>query len=340
MGDNRWLFLFIRAIPCSYSCKHCLFAPSKRFKAMSYDVIVRVIKPFAALLQEESKCIAYQNLAVYVGDCALNCEEFPKVVEFLKTHHIEGWQSVAADGFRNRSRQEWVSYLRALKQAGTEMLEFSLYGQLETHDWFAGFSGSYEGIHTVANLWYEMGGKVLWSIFVHKRNLVEVPYLREALREKYGVESDIVVWEYLGWGAHSDNLRIDSEDFERLDEASQSALVHLMPEYEWIEKLRQSDISPFASEPLVIHFSIDKSGVVKVPYTTVRGGLDGFSLGNVFSEPAADILYRWEQFYRMWANSYPSIGELCRKYGDKGNKRLYSRNSIIRKWCAAFETQP
>ncbi len=337
MDDHRWLLLFIRAIPCSYFCKHCLFAPSKRFKAMSYDVIVRVIEPFAALLQEESTAVPYQNLAVYVGDCALNCDEFPKVVEFLKTHHIEGWQSVAADGFRNRSRQEWVSYLWALKQAGTEILEFSLYGCLETHDWFAGFPGSYKNIHTVARLWEEVGGKVLWSIFVHKRNLEEVAYLREALRKEYGVESEIVVWEYLGWGAQSDDLRIDNRDFARLDEATQKALANLRTEQEWIEELRHSSALPFALEPGVIHLSIDQSGIAKMPHTTASSGLEGISIGNIFFESAAEILYKWKQVYEGWASSYPSVGELARKYGDRDNGRLYSRNSIVRKWCAAFE---
>ena len=100
---------------------------------MSYDAIVSAIQPFVAFRQK-NRCAPYQNLAAYVGDCALNCQDFPKLVHFLKTHRIEGWHSVASDGFPKRNRQEWLPYLKELKRAGTEILEFSLYGRWDTHD--------------------------------------------------------------------------------------------------------------------------------------------------------------------------------------------------------------
>ena len=337
MGDSRWLFLFIRAIPCSYFCKHCLFAPSKRFKAMEYNTIVSAIQPFVTF-QQKSRYAPYQDLAVYVGDCALNCQDFPKVVRFLKTHRIEGWQSVASDGFRKRSRQEWLSYLQDLKRAGTEILEFSLYGRGDTHDWFAGFRGSYEALHTVAGLWYEMGGRVLWSIFIHKRNLAELPHLRQELREKHRAESDIVVWGYLGWGTRIEELRIEKQDLEKLDGLSRKEIAHLKTEREWVGILGQSGEPPFSPAPDVIRLAIDGSGEVKIPYITAISGLDGISCGNVLSMPVTAVLEKWEQIYTAWVSAYPSVGYLCQNYGDVGNEHLYDEQSVIRKWCAAFES--
>ena len=336
---NRWLLLFLRAIPCSYACKHCLFAPQKRFKAMVHVEVMEAIQAFSSLLEGKATAPYYQNMAVYVGDCALNFDGFPQVVSFLKTHHIEGWQSVAANGFHRRPYQEWKAYLQALREAGTEVLEFSLYGLPETHDWFAGYPGSYEDIQKVAALWYEIGGEVLWSIFVHKRNLNEVSTLRRELQTRYGAEGEVVVWDYLGWGAYSEALRIEATDLQVLDEASKKLLRGLKTEGEWIAALQREDALPFGLSPGVIQLVVEKSGDVKMPYTTVSSGLEGEVIGNVFREPVDEVLNRWEKRYAAWAASYPSVGELCRRYGDESNKRLYNKRSIVRKWSAAFEAQ-
>ena len=314
-----------------------MFAPSKRFKAMPYDTVVKVIEPFANLSRQEGA--PFQNLAVYVGDCALNLDDFPQIAKYLKENKVEGWQSVAADGFRRRSLEDWTSYLQALRQAGTEILEFSLYGKQAIHDWFAGFPGSYASLHRVAKLWQAIGGQVLWSIFVHKRNVKDISDLQNILEEQYGTRGEVAVWEYVGWGAHSDHLRIDQEDLKALDAASQKALAHLKTEKEWVEVLAQKDEPPFEAEPRVIHVSVDRSGEARIPYTTVTQGLDGARAGNIFIERPERILERWESFYKKWANSCPTIADLCHKYGDEDNRRLYSQRSVIRKWCAKWEVQ-
>ena len=308
---------------------------------MAYSEVIKAIQPFSSLLEDRGvqPSSYYQSMAVYIGDCALNFDDFPKVVLFLKTHHIEGWRSVAVNGFHKRPDREWKWYLQALREAGTEMLEFSLYGLPKTHDWFAGYPGSYEDIQKVAELWYEIGGEVLWSIFVHKQNLKEIAELRRELQTKYSAEGEVVVWDYLGWGAYSEALRIEAGDLQALGEMSKRFLGDLKTEGEWIEELKQEETRPFRLKPGVIQLAVEKSGDVKMPYTTVGSGLEGEVIGNVFREPVGEVLSRWEKHYAAWAGSYPSVGELCRKYGDENNQRLYNKRSVVRKWCAAFESQ-
>lgn len=334
-NNGRWLFLFIRAVPCTHFCKHCLFAPSKRFKVMSYENIVEVIRPFIDLSQ--SGQAPYQHIAVHVGDCALNHDDLPALVYFLRAHNIEGWQSVPADGFQKRTHQGWLSYLRALKQAGTEILEFSLYGEQDTHDWFAGVKGSYEAIHSLAEVWHEVGGTTLWGVFVHKRNLTEVPDLCLKLREKYQAECSVDTWTFLGWGARIENLRIEKQDVERLDVSLANDLSSLKTEREWMYELCESDALPFEQTPRVIRLAIDASGQVRIPYTTAESGLDGIPCGNVFSISAAEVIEQWQRAYQAWLGVYPAIGYLCQRYGDKSNEKLYDKQSVVRKWCAAFE---
>jgi len=335
--SDRWVFLLIQAVPCSYYCKHCLFAPSKHFKAMSGSNVIGAIQPFVDFLQNAQS--PYQHIAVHVGDCALNLDDFPTVVRFLKEHNIEGWKSIASDGFRRRTWQSWMSYLQELRQAGTEILEFSLYGRHRTHDWFAGVKGSYKAIHSLAELWHRVDGKTLWGIFVHKRNLTEVSKLCFELRERYGAECSVATWSFLGWGVQIENLRIEKRDLEQLDSLLVNNLGELKTEREWMDELCRSDVSPFPETPRVIRLAIDPAGQVRIPYTAVGSGLNGLLCGNMSSMSVADIMEQWQRTYQTWLDVYPAVGHLCHKYGDARNERLYDRQSVIRKWCAAFEAE-
>ena len=190
----------------------------------------------------------------------------------------------------------------------------------------------------MAGLWYEIGGRVLCIIFMHKRNLAELSYLRRGLRKKYRAESDVVVWSYLGWGGRIEELRMEKGDLEKLDDLSRKELDHLETERKWVEMLEHSSELPFSLDPDVIRLAIDGSGEAKIPYVPATGGLDGISCGNVFSMPVAAVLEKRERIYKEWASAYPSIGYLCRNYGDADNDRLYDQQGVIQKWCAAFES--
>ena len=334
---DRWVFLFIQVVPCSYRCKHCFFAPSKKYKAISYERIIDMLQPFVDF--RGSKKSPYGNIAVHLGDCALNHLNLPELVAYMKPLNIDGWLSIASNGFRRRTVEQWQAYLAALREAGTEYLEFTLYGRQATHDWFAGRQGSHTAIHSLAKMWRETGGKSAWSLVVHKHNLAELGQIRDEIGENYQAECPVWLWSYAGWGAGANELRIEQKDLEQLDLAIQAELSHVKTEAGWAEELSGADDPAFSNDPQVMRIVVDSSRQVKIPYTKVSGGHDGLSCDCLATDAVEDIMIKWQKAYEAWQASYPSIGQLCQKYSDEKSEKLYDKGSVIRKWSGAFEDE-
>lgn len=304
---------------------------------MSYEQIISAIEPFVEY--QKSGAAPYDNISVHIGDCCLNHRDFPLLVKYLKSKKIEGWQSVPCDGFHRRSRQEWIPYLESLKLSGTEILEFTLYGGRETHDWFADYKGSFDEIHALAREWHELRGKTMWGVFVHKNNLSELTGLRKEIQDKYEAECPLHIWTYSGWGAKIEHLRIGQEDLLKLNVTMQNELSFYKSEREWIKELQSEDSAPFQNPPAVIHLAIENSGIVKIPYTTAEREHDGLLCGNIFKKGVEEVMLEWRKIYQKWQRGYPLISVLSHRFGDAGNEKMYNLASIVRKWSAVHEKE-
>jgi hypothetical protein len=334
---ERWAYLFIQAVPCGYRCRHCFFAPSKKYKAIPYERIIDMVQPFVDFRGNEKS--PYGNLAVHVGDCALNHPNLPDLVAYMQPLNIDGWLSIASNGFRQRTGAQWQAYLAALRGAGTEYLEFTLYGKQATHDWFAGRKGSFTAIQSLAKMWLEIGGKTGWSLVIHKNNLTELGEIRAEIMKNYLAECPVWLWAYSGWGAGANELRIEQKDLEQLDPAIQAELSHVKSESEWVKELSSADEPAFSNDPQVMRIVLDSSGQVKIPYTKVRGGQDGVSCDCLSTDIVEEIMVKWQKAYGAWRASYPSLGRLCQNYSDRQSKKLYDKGSVIRKWSGSFEDE-
>lgn len=302
---------------------------------MTYAQSISFTQPF---LLTEKENAPFKNLAVHVGDCGLNHKNLPEYLTYLRQNNIEGWYSIPADGFRLQKPEKWQPYLEKLREAGTEILEFTLYGKDSTHDSFAGFRGSYLAIFSLADLWIQLGGKTEWGLVLHKNNLTEVSDVRAEISARFGSACPASLWDYLGWGTASENLRIDREDLLRLDTSVHTELSPLKTEQEWIELLCEVKEAPFSANPQVMHLAIDSTGTVKLPYTKTINGHNGPVCGQLPFTTVQEIMEKQQQIYQSWQVSYPYVGELCQNFGDTENPRLYNLRSIIRKWAGFYET--
>jgi len=142
-----------------------------------------LVEPFVHL--RDAHRAPYGNLAVFLGDCPLNYHALAGGVRYLRERNIEGWYSIPVNGFRLRPVEQWRPYLEGIRAAGAEILEFTLYGRHDTHDWFARRPRDYAAIGELARLWrQEMGGRTSWSVFVHKANLHELDELHAEILSK------------------------------------------------------------------------------------------------------------------------------------------------------------
>ena len=301
---------------------------------MSLENSIRYIHPF--VIARGTSTVTYDRVSVLFGDAPLNHDNFPDAITYLKQNDIEGWSNIPANGFRFQSLENWRAFLERARNSGVRILEFTLYGKAEAHDWFAVRKDDYRAIHALARLWHQLGGDTYWRVFVHKKNFVELSEIRSEILNQYGKPCIATHWSYLGHGARIDDLRFEVDDLNRVDDDTRTQLKDFKPESDWVTRFATSVEQPFPTDPGILHVVVDREGNATLPYTLALKGHAGLELGNI-EQPPGDFIRMWESRYHTWGNSYPPVGELCRKYGDPAGKRLYDAKSIIRKWCHAFE---
>lgn len=334
-SDDRWLFLFLKSTPCSCRCKHCDFAVSDAFASAKFAAGIQYVQPF--VIARDTSTVPYNKMAVLFGDAPLNYSNLCDALAYLKQHEIEGWLSIPANGFRFQSDDKWLPLLETIRRAGTQILEFTLYGKKETHDWFAGRKGDYAAIHSLAHLWHELGGKTSWSIFVHKNNLTELTEIRSEILQTYGEPCMATLWAYLGHGTNLEHLRLERDDLNRVDQTVQADLESLKSESEWVAHLNTSEEPAFPADPCVMHVVVDGEGNTAIPYTRSAKGHRGIVIGRL-PQSISSFIQTWKREYQAWRNVYPPVRELCRVYGNPAGTKMYDRKSVVRKWCHTFET--
>jgi hypothetical protein len=147
------------------------------------------------------------------------------------------------------------------------------------------------------------------------------------------------IWSYSGWGSGIESLRIDQQELIAMDETMQNELSAYKSEKVWIQELQNVNASPFHQHPKVIHLVIGNTGEVKIPYTTAGSGHNGLPCGDIATQGVDEIMLQREQIYQVWQGKCPLIAELCQRYSNIGNEKIYDKGSIVRKWSAAFDDE-
>jgi hypothetical protein len=331
MGKEQAVFLFIKAAPCACRCRHCCFAAISAVAPLSLEQTLTLVQPFISA-RDTSDGI-FRDLAVLLSDAPLNYPSLPDCNLFFRRNNIEGWYSIPANGFRYRQVSEWQPYLEALRESGTQRLEFTLYGQEDSHDQFSQRRGDFQAIRFLAHLWGELGGKTSWGVFIHKKNLSEIDGLRSHVMDTYQENCFVAVWSYLGRGAMLEDMRPEYDDIARLSEDIQQDLHALRSEREWVHHFLGSEASPYEPVPRVIHIVTGADGIARIPYRPVFQGHDGALIGELPSHSVGDVLELWHKKHDAWRAMFPSLGSLCEAYGNAEGTRVYGESSIKAKWC-------
>lgn len=332
MESQRFLFLFIKAAPCFCRCQHCDFAVDAPYQPAAFDQLKLLIQPFVDY--HDTGSAPYTAIAAPLADSPLNNPDLAVWNSYLRDHEIEGWYSLAVNGFRLMTADQWPRVLEPLRAAGTEILELTLYGTTDTHDWFAGRPRDFAGIRTLAEVWRSLGGQMMWALFAHKRNLDQIGSLRDWLRDTFDTTCEVDHWGFLGHANQIEDLRLEHTDLDRLDDAARANLGHLKPESAWVQTLADSTDAPFAAQPPVIHMVVESDGTLRLPYTPAAQGHQGIVIGNILADPVDRVMEAWTTAFAEWLSAFPKLGTLSQTYGDPAGTRLYDFASIKRKWCA------
>jgi len=155
LSNNRILFLFIETSTCYSRCKHCFINGGRKINPIKFEDLKNNLNLFLKFRDKNNDF--YSKMASAIYDCSLNYPYLNQLIRFYKCNDIEGWSNIPINGFRLRSKEEWLPYLESLLEAGLIGLIFTLYGLKENHNWFAGRDGDFNNQFKLADLWHEVG---------------------------------------------------------------------------------------------------------------------------------------------------------------------------------------
>jgi MoaA/NifB/PqqE/SkfB family radical SAM enzyme len=206
----EWLLVFVRVSACACRCRHCDFDAPGTDVAIPVEGMIELLTPHV-----EAQA---GRLAVVFRDAPLADPDLPRRIRWLRERDVEGWLSIPANGFPHRPADEWRAFLREIRAAGTEYLEFTLYGLAGTHDRFAGRPGDFDALLDTGRLWRNLGGRNLFAIVPHAENLEEIEALRSLVNEEFGEPCRPAPFTDQGRGAEIAHLRSDAAEVAKLFE--------------------------------------------------------------------------------------------------------------------------
>ena len=113
---------------------------------------------------------------------------YPEIIELLSYVRNLGlvyMPLLSTNGIGLVTRKEWKDILKEFRKSGVKVLNMSLFGEKDYHNWFAGRNDSYQLIRRAAQRAKEMGFRLKWNLFVTSQNADQIARLAEELEDDW-----------------------------------------------------------------------------------------------------------------------------------------------------------
>lgn len=113
---------------------------------------------------------------------------YPEIIELLSYARKMGivhLPLLSTNGIGLVTRTEWKEILDEFRRSGVKVLNMSLFGEKDYHNWFAGRNDSYQLIRRAAQRAKDMGFRLKWNLFVTSQNADQIARLAEELEDDW-----------------------------------------------------------------------------------------------------------------------------------------------------------
>ena len=294
----------------------------KRVENISFSRIAALVDRFAEWKEK------YGHSDFTIGHWAGYTHDFDlgSMIEEKRLRAVEGWnlEVILLGGLPERPENEMRNWLRERKEAGfaTVIASFTGYGAF--HDRWNGRRGDFERLMHVQRIAADLGMGLHQRIFLTRSTLPLVDELLDKLDALPGevVEREAYLLFYSGFARRLENERI-TED-----------MLDSQPEH--IRRLYRSDWKKWRSERSWVEVvrEEDENTPEKVPLRLI---LTDSNIDRIESMSCEAILAELENRTREAYAAIPSRHELCERYGDASNTKVYMfLDNIESKWLDAF----
>jgi hypothetical protein len=303
---GKGLRFSLRHAPCAHICRYCLISESRKRSVLPFARFEQLVHRFHDWRQAERSDL---EIGVFVGPSFDYDIETLKGVARLRERRGAKFRIVNLGGLRIRRGEELVDWLEERREAGIVGLHTSLAGDGDIHDRWNGRAGDFEYQFAVLRLGGERGMVRREKLFLTKNTLPVFERLLDRLDtlpgELQGRSASPFFYAGLATRYEDERLTEDDRDNlpERINALRSGKFGTWRSEREWIPIMLETASAP---RRLVLKLDVDESNIDR---------LESASCEEIFSAR--------EQDYRESYLGIPGVDELCDRYGDLANRRVY-----------------
>jgi len=321
---GKGLRFSLRHAPCAHICRYCLISESRKRSPLPFPRFEELVHRFHDWKQADHRDDL--EIGIFVGPSFDYDIETLKGVARLRARRGAKFQVVNLGGLRIRQGDELTAWLEEREAAGIIGLHASLAGCGETHDRWNGRAGDFDYQMSILRLGGERGMVRQEKLFLTQNTLPVFDRLLDVLDSLPGdvTHRSASPFFYAGLAARYEDERI-TEDIrdnlpERINRLRPRKFDQWLSEREWIPIMLETANRP---RRLLLKLDVDETNIER---------LENASCEEIFAER--------EREYRESYRRFPSLDELCSRYGDPTNRRVYMMSRDVEgRWMDMHERE-
>jgi hypothetical protein len=304
---GKGLRLSLRHAPCAHICRYCLISETRKGSSVPFGRFEQLVHRFYDWKSAERRDDL--DIGIFVGPSFDYDLETLEGVARLRARRGGKFQILNLGGLRIRQGDTLTAWLDERQAAGIIGFHTSLAGYGEIHDRWNGRRGDFDYQTTILRMGGERGLASHERLFVTQNTLPHFKRLLDTLdripgevRNRYAT-----LFFYAGLATRYEAERI-SEDVrdalpERIAALRRGKFQDWRSEREWIPIMMETADKP---RKLVLKLDVNEGNIDR---------LENSSCEAIFAER--------ERAYQESYRDIPSLEELCARYGDPTNRKVY-----------------
>jgi hypothetical protein len=309
---GKGLRFSLRHAPCAHICRYCLISESRKRSTLPFSRFEALVHRFHDWRQAERPDL---DIGIFVGPSFDYDMEILRGVARLRERRGAKFRFVNLGGLRLRRGDDLVEWIDERQAFGVIGFHTSLAGWGETHDRWNGRAGDFDYQTAILRLAGERGMARQEKLFLTKNTLPVFDRLLDILDALPGelFSRNASPFFYAGLASRYEDERLTEDDRDSLSER--------------INELRPGKFGTWLSEREWMPIMLETAG--KPRRLQLKLDVDEANIDYLESASCEEIFATCEREYRESYRAIPALDELCARYGDPSNRRIYMMSRDI-----------
>jgi len=309
---GKGLRFSLRHAPCAHICRYCLISESRKRSTLPFARFEQLVHRFHDWRHTERPDL---EIGVFVGPSYDYDIETLRGVARLRERRGAEFQMLNLGGLRIRRGEELAAWLQERRAAGIVGFHTSLAGCGETHDRWNGRRGDFDYQLEILRLGGNYGMAREEKLFLTQNTLPLFDRLLEILDAVPGALRSRTAspFFYAGLATRYEDQRLTEDDRDRLPQR--------------INELRPRKFNTWLSEREWIPVMLETAG--RPRRLSLKLDVDETNIDYLERAPCEEVFATRERAYQESYRTIPPLDELCFRYGDRTNRRIYTMSRDV-----------